>query len=113
MVVSTLLLTADNYYTVNNGRLPARPDHDKTLLTELCRNKGVSAKAYKMLPPSIRDIVRVGKTEIPITIMEIANLSDMIIVSRSTDTSPGDKKFRLTAFQCLVKDEKVEIWIRR
>ena len=113
MKVGTILLTANNQYVKDDGSLPKRPKHDKELLTALATRKVVSLDGYNMLPPSIQKLVLCTNdtTEMPITIPEISQ-SDLLIVSKSADKFEGGKIFRFDNFKCLVKDRKVEIWIK-
>ena len=117
MIVSTILLTKDNFYINENGDLPKRGSHDKRLLTELVRGQTISIKAAEMLPPSIKGLAQVisDKVEptIGITIEEIAALSDILIVSHSTELIVRGKQFRLDGFELLVKDRKTSIYKRK
>ena len=116
MIISTILLSSDNFYVNENGELPKpRPPHDKQLLATLCKGQSVSQKAYDMLPPSIREVVKVTELEptIGITIPEINALTDLLIVSRSNELIVRGKKFDLErSFKLLVKDRKIELWER-
>ena len=115
MITSTILLTSDNFYVNENGELPSRPPHDKQLLATLCKDQSVSQKAYDMLPPSIREVVKVTELEptIGITIPEIDALTDLLIVSRSNELIVRGKKFDLErSFKLLIKDRKIELWGR-
>lgn len=113
MVVGTILLTKADKYVDASGNLPKRPSFDKVLLTSLCKNQRVSDEGYSMLPLSIQKIVTVDSTiTMPITIAEIAK-SDLLIVSRSQEEINAGKVFRFDNFKCLVKDRKVELWIRK
>jgi len=117
MIVSTILLTKDNFYINENGDLPKRGLHDKHLLTELVRGQTISTKAAEMLPPSIKGLAQVisDKVEptVGITIREIAGLSDILIVSHSTELIVRGSVFRLDNFELLVKDRKTSIYKRK
>ncbi len=118
MIVSTILLSKDDYYVDSEGNLPSRGcvEFDKNLLKALVSGKSVSYKSIKMLPPSIAEVAKVTaeEPEVGITIREIDALSDLLIVTRScADISEG-KTFNLNkSFKPLVKDTKIEIWIRK
>jgi len=117
MVVSTILLTSDNFYINEDGSLPMRPDFDKTLLTALAKNNIVSNEGYNMLPPSIKSVVKTSneqqEPEFPITIREINAFTDLLIIVRSNELIIGGKQFRLDNFELLVKDRKIELWRRK
>lgn len=118
MIVSTILLTADNQYVKDDGSLPARPDFDKKLLTELCRGELITDEAHAMLPRSISSLAWSAEAEfkdptIGITIREIAMLTKLLIVVRSTEWFTGGRVFRLDNFEQIVKDRKVELWVRK
>lgn len=116
MLVGTILLTKDNKYVTDGGKLPTRPKHDKGLLAGLVKNQTLSEHGYIMLPQSMQKtcVVNMDKPldySVPIAIDEIAE-SDLLIISRSIEEFEGGKTFRLDNFKCLVKDRKVELWIR-
>jgi len=117
MKVGTILLTRSNKYVDDRGNLPKRPKHDKTLLEGVLETEGtVSSVGYDMLPPSIqRHVVVIGDDTntdyAPVTIKEL-DKAEMLIVSRSPEDFDIGKEFRLDNFRCLVKDRKVEVWIR-
>lgn len=119
MKVGTILLTKSNKYVDAEGNLPKRPRYDKELLSGILETEGaVSSIGYDMLPLSIQRHVVVtsggaNTNYAPVTIKELSN-AEMLIVSRSPEDFVADtgKVFRLDNFRCLVKDRKVEIWIR-
>lgn len=118
MIVSTILLTRDNYYVGENGKLPARPKHDKELLTSIVKDQYVTDAGFDMLPPSIRELTRsaVANFKEPttgITIQEINDLTELLIVSRSPKPLYSGKKFRLDNFRLLVEDIQIELWVRK
>ena len=117
MIVSTILLTKDNFYINDKGELPKRGSHDKNLLTELVRGQTISIKAAEMLPPSIKGLAQVisDKVEptIGITIEEISALSDILIVSHSNELIIRGKQFRLDGFELLVKSKYIDIYKRK
>ena len=116
MIVGTILLTADRQYVIDEGRLPARGNWDKELLTTLAKGNAVSKEGYEMLPPSIRDLVHItgGQPTFPVTISEIDALSDILIVSHSYEISTIGKVFNLDrSFKLLTSGKKTSIWIRK
>jgi len=115
MVVGTILLTKSNKYVDALGNLPKRPKHDKELLAGMLEGKYVSREGYDLLPPSLQMLCWVNKgklPECPITIRELA-MADMLVISRSQEDFEGGKEFRLDSFRLLVKDRKVEIWVKK
>lgn len=115
MVVGTILLSKTNEYLTHEGKLPLRPKHDKALLGGLIEGHRVSEDGYKLLPPSLQALcwVNTGNyAETPITIREL-NECELLIVSRSTTDTVGGREFRLDNFKLLLKDRKIELWIRK
>lgn len=115
MQVGTILLTKSNKYVDTEGNLPKRPKFDKELLSSLLAIAGeVSDEGYDMLPPSMQRKVVVGERELtfPITIRELA-AANLLIVVRSPEDFENGKEFRLNEFKCLVKDRRIELWIRK
>lgn len=110
MRVGTILLTKDNVYIRDDGKLPLRPDFDKELLMDICRGGRVSAYGYVMLPLSIREVVELDDKvyNVPITIRELAE-ADLLIVSRSHELCRG-KEFRLNKHKLILRDRKIELW---
>jgi hypothetical protein len=114
-MTACILLTQDNKYVKTDGTLPARPDFDKALLEAFCKNQIVSNDAYKILPPSIKNVVAGHGIhyDMPICIQEIA-LADILIIVRSLElVDSSAKEFRLDNFECIVKDRKIEIWSKK
>ena len=113
MLVGTILLTKDNIYLREDGKLPLRPEHDKELLKDICHNGRVSTRGYSMLPPSIQEVVETDDNilSVPITIKELA-VADLLIVSRSLELCRG-KVFRLDNFKCILRDRKIELWRKK
>lgn len=115
-MVNTILLSKDGNYVGPNGELPTRPDYDKELLKAFCANQIVSERGINGLPPSMRKLVRVRKEDenltLAVTIPEISEYSDVLIVSRSKENLEGGKLFRLDNFKCLTKQGQLEIWIK-
>jgi len=114
MIVALLLLSQDDCYVktgIERDILPSRPDFDKSLLASVLNGQNVTSEGMKMLPPSIKKLVRVGSHPFPVTIREIAN-ADMLIVSRSEYPLAG-KKFRLDNFTMVAKQPQLEIWMRK
>lgn len=112
MIVGTILLTKDYKYVTDDGKLPKRPRYDKELLAGIIAGGKVSDAGYNMLPLSLQKLVTVSTVpNTPITIQELAK-SDLLIVSKSLDSFEGGKVFRLDNFKLLLKDRKVELWMR-
>ena len=114
-MIATLLLTKDNVYVSEDGKLPVRPKFDKDLLTGLAKGLVVSKAGYDMLPSSIKSEVFCDQREstFPVTIKEIDGLTDLLIVSRSDEYIVEGKEFRLDNFTLLVKQPSIEIYKRR
>ena len=116
-MISTILLTKDDQYLID-GRLPSRPSFDKGLLTGLAKGLTVSKKGYEMLPPSIKENVfntsgSVAQPQFPVTIPEIAAVSDILLVVRSSELGGGDSKvFRFDNFKLMLKQRDIELWER-
>lgn len=111
-MIGTILLTCDNQYITNDGKLPDRPDYDKDMLRAMSNGNTVSPAGSKMLPPSIRGLVSMSEVyNFPVTIRELAK-ADILLVNRSTSTFDGGKVFRLDNFRCIVKEKQIELWIR-
>lgn len=116
MIVSTILLSLDDCYIDNHGNLPSeRPNFDKKLLKAIVNGQTVTHKAFNMLPNSIRKdlVVTDENPSVGVTISEISALSDMIVVVRTQECLNSPFKFRFTNFECLVKDTKIEIWMKK
>ena len=117
MIVSTLFLSADDYYATEDNKLPCpRPEFDKRLLTELVRGQVISIEGRDMLPPSIRKNAQALSNVEPtigITIPEIAGLTDLLIVVRSLIPLGRGKKFRLDKFKRIVHLSSIELWVRK
>ncbi len=115
MKVGTILLTPSNKYVDSYGGLPERPAHDKELLKGMVHGQSVTPNGYIMLPPSIKSVASEFMVHpddaFPVTIREL-NGAELLIISRSPSDFDGGKEFRLDNFRCLVKDVKVEIWVR-
>jgi len=116
-MINTILLSKDNCYVGENGELPKREPFDKELLNAWCNNQIVSEKGNLGLPPSIRKNVKVQSINdeeitVAITIPEIAEYSDVLLVSRSKENLINGKLFRLDNFKCLTIQGQLEIWIK-
>jgi len=115
MRVALILLTPNNVYVSNDGKLPKRPEFDKSLLASVIDGELVSPLGYSMLPPSMQKVTKPGPSRgggtFPITIPEI-DTAKMLIVSRSNNEMEG-KVFRMDNFKILVKQDQLEIWIRK
>ena len=119
-MVASIILTRDFVYVSDEGKLPSRKgvDFDKDLLTNLVRGNVVSKKGYAMLPPSIKENVfntsgSVVQPQFPVTIPEIAAVSDILLVVRSSELGGGDSKvFRFDNFKLMLKQRDIELWER-
>ncbi len=113
-MISTILLDKNNYYIDDRGQLPERPIFDKKLLFAFCYGQYVSQEGYKLLPPSIKNHVYIDNNNITIaiTIKEIAELSNVLIVIRSNKDIIKGKKFRFNNFYNLIKQNNIEIWVK-
>lgn len=139
-MISTILLSKNDCYIDEYGNLPSRESvpYDKELLEAFCTNQIVSEKGYRTLPPSISKKVKVStiransttntgdiidgsdrpdKVNLPITIgitiSEISELSDVLVVSRSNEILKNGKKFRLDSFKLITKQGQIEIWAKK
>ena len=87
MIVSTIILSSDNFYVNEDGEIPARPSFDKKLLHTIIAGEVVSDEGYLMLPPSMKRVVTVDdkwlEPTVGVTIPEIDALSDLLIVVHS------------------------------
>ena len=142
-MISTILLSKNDCYIDEYGNLPSRESvpYDKELLEAFCTNQIVSEKGYRILPPSISKKVKVStiransttntgdiidgsdgpdgpdRVNLPITIgitiSEISELSDVLVVSRSNEILKNGKKFRLDSFKLITKQGQIEIWAKK
>jgi len=111
MIVGTILLTKNNFYTNAAGELPKRPKFDKELLSGLIKGHRVSDEGYGLLPLSMQKLVTVSEElDMPITIPELAK-AELLIVVRSLEELTIGKVFRLDNHKLLVKDRRIELWI--
>ena len=116
-MINTILLSKEGNYVGPKGELPSRPSYDKELLKAFCQNQIVSEKGMNGLPPSMRKVVKlqsINDEEITmaVTIPEIAQFSDVLLVSRSEEELKDGKEFRLENFRCLTAQGQIEIWIK-
>jgi len=114
MITSTLLLDKNDNYVYPDGSLPTRTQWDKKLLQTFIELGLVSDAGFRLLPPSLKQIATktLGEPTCPITIQEIAALSDILIITRSRDEKVG-RRFRLDAFEPILKELRLEIWKRK
>ena len=115
MICGTLLLSNNNRYVTDEGKLPERPKGDKQLLKALVESNTVSQEGYDMLPPSMQRIATIthGEPTLPVTIREINGLSDLLLVVRSYISIPGGKEFRLDNFQLISSSGQYSIYKRK
>jgi len=113
-MIATLLLTKDNVYVGETGKLPMRPEFDKDLLTGLAKGLAVSKAGYDMLPNSIKREVFCDQREptFPVTVKEIDALADIILVVRSNELCRG-KEFRFDNFELMLRQRDIELWRRK
>ena len=114
MTVATLLLDKNDNYVYADGSLPTRTTWDKELLKTFIQFGLISKEGYDLLPPSLQKVSTraLSKPSTPITIKEIATLSDILIITRSKDERKG-KRFRLDEFEPVAKEQRLEIWRRK
>ena len=113
-MISTILLTQENVYVKEDGTLPSRPSHDKSILSNMLKGHTVTKKGFAMLPNSMKKDVFCDERSpsFPVTVPEIEALSDIILVVRSIELCRG-KVFRLDSFELLLKNRDIELWIRK
>ena len=116
-IFSTILLSADGCYLCDN-ELPSRIKGDKQFLRAMLTDEIISVRAYKLLPKSIRSVVKSVTNETEpttgVSIDEIDALTDILIVIRSGKKCEGDcKKFRMDKFELLIRSGQIEIYQRR
>jgi len=115
MITGLILLSKDDKYLDGFGNLPARPQWDKDLLTELVRLNTITEAGYNLLPPSIRKVAHIAHMEpqLAITIEELNALPDILMVVRSQNVLPGGKTFRLTNYEPIFIEQRFEMWRRK
>ena len=114
MTVATMLLDLDDKYVDADGNLPnMRPQWDKEFLRSLVSVNVVSYKGYCLLPPSMSGAMIDEEYTLPLTVPEIDETADMLIVVRAYSLTQGGKKFRLDDFKQVVKSGQLEIWFRK
>ena len=115
MTTATIILDHHDMYVGEDNQLPSRPGWDKEFLTELVANNIISVPGYEMLPKSMQIDATLthGEPTLPITIREIAGLTDMLIVVRSYMALGKGKRFRLDNFERVAKSGQLEIYFRR
>jgi len=115
MKVALILLTPNNVYVSDDGKLPKRPAFDKALLASVVSGEKVSPLGFDTLPPSMQEVIAQGPSQggntFPITIPEI-DTAKLLIISRSNEEMEG-KVFRMDNFKRLVKQDQLELWIRK
>jgi len=119
MKVGLLLLSQDNYYIDNYGRLPARPNFDKELLVALCRGQRFTCGSNTMeaLPDSIlKNSYFTAEDEYDINlgmITLIDNPPHLLIVTRSQQYIHIGKHFSLSDYSLKFKSNNLEIYIHK
>jgi len=118
MKVGIILLSQDNYYVDKDGKLPKRPNHDKKLLTELCRGQLFicSENTFNTLPKSIMDHADYtegrGGYDVNLGIKTLyTNPPHLLIVSRSAGYLHRGKHFSLKDYIQVFSSEYLELWI--
>jgi hypothetical protein len=115
-MINTILLSKDSKYVSADGNLPKRPPYDKALLSAFCKDKVVSERGFNTLPNSLQKLVikQVGNQAITlgVTIPEIDEYSNVLLVSRSDEVLEGGKPFRMNKFHCLIKNKDIEVWVK-
>ena len=115
MTTATIILDAHDMYVGNDDQLPSRPSFDKAFLSNMVAKNSVSQEGFDLLPLGMQKLSTItqGEPELPITIREIAGLTDMLIVVRSYMALGKGKKFRLDNFKRVAKSGQLEIYFRR
>jgi len=118
MIVGMLLIDQDDIYVREDGSLPKRPAFDKGLLLGVATNQvGIcSDNTKKDFPPSLlkvmKDITNSDKGDLAMSPDKIDKNAHLLIISRSSDSGLGGKKFRFDKFKRLVSMYSLEIWVR-
>jgi len=113
-MIATILLDENDCYVYDHDVLPKRTTWDKELLKAFITDENLSHKGYAMLPPSLQH--KVGITSVkpyPITVPEIDELADILIITRGKSGGLSGKRFRLNKFIAILKTEGLEIWHRK
>ena len=114
MTLGTLILDQFDNYVYEDGSLPPRTTWDKDWLAFLVSKNIVTDEGRGSLPPSMIKLCNVSTCPtLAVTIPEIGALADVIIVTRviKVDSKPF-KRFRFDGFECLVKANILEVWIK-
>jgi len=115
MKIGTILLTKSHKYVDDFGNLPVRPDFDKKFLANFIEGGLVSERAFNLLPPSLKKLVKIGSNSEINTAIKIKELAecDLLVVVKSPKEIKNGKTFRLNKFKLLIEDTKIEIWKRK
>jgi len=119
-MINTILLSSNGCFVDENGNLPSREniDYDKELLNAFCKNATVSQKSFNSVPPSMQKSLKIQKMyndeiTLALSIPEISELSDVLLVNRSSEILENGKKFRFDNFNMLTKQGNIEIWVKK
>ena len=114
MTVATLLLDINDMYVNKDGGLPeGRPSWDKELLRSMISCSVISPEGANILPDSMTNGMIDNKFTMPITIQEVNDTADMIIVIRAYSMSLEGKQFRLDDYNKIVDLGQIELWFRK
>ena len=115
MTTATIILDPHDMYVGEDNQLPSRPEWDKEFLSNMVSKNLISQEGFYLLPLGMQVLSTIthGEPELPITIREIAGLTDMLIVVRSYMALGQGKRFRLDNFKRVAKSGQIEIYFRR
>jgi len=119
MTVGIMLLSQDNMYVDNHGRLPKRPDFDKELLVALVKGQKFtcSENTFKDLPDSIMKnaYYTEGRDyDINLGVKSFKNNGPhLLIVTRSEQYIHNGKHFSLKEYNRYFEGQGLEIWIKK
>jgi len=119
MKVGIILLSQDNMYVDNHGRLPKRPDFDKELLVALVNGQEYvcGRGTEKSLPKSITENAKFCNADdydINLGIITLhTNPPHMLIVTRSQEYIHTGKHFSLEGYNRYFDCSTLEIWIKK
>lgn len=124
MKIGTIIISNDNYYVSDNGKLPKRPSWDKKYITNLASNKVVlcSESTYKTIPPSIKKVAKKFTTnvndswEINFGIKTFNEEMDCFIIIKSSENLNSGKYFDKSRIKKYMKKTidlpDFEMWIK-
>ena len=119
MKVGIILLSQDNMYVDNHGRLPKRPDFDKELLVALVKGQKFtcSENTFNDLPDSIMKnaYYTAGRDyDVNLGIKTFKwDKPHLLLVTRSPQYLNSGKHFSLEGYNRYFDSPTLEIWIRK